>query len=245
VLIAGDLHGHVENFRRVMARADLAHHPSRHLVLQELIHGPYRYPDGSDRSHQLVDLACALISQFPGRVHYLPGNHELAQWTGRQIAKQEGDLNEMFLTGVRSAYGPGASEVYEAYLDLFRSLPLALFTTGGLFISHSLPPLSQLGSWRLESLHRDPTPGPDCQPGGPVYALLWGRDIRAEAGQAFLEKLGANALVTGHIPVDGGAERPGPRHLILDSQGHPAACALLPADRPASEDEWERCVLLL
>jgi hypothetical protein len=60
-----------------------------------------------------------------------------------------------------------------------------------------------------------------------------------------MEKVGANALITGHIPVDGAAERPGPRHLIIDTQGYPAACVLLPAERPADEAEWGACVLML
>src|SRR5207248_1103980 len=55
VLAAGDLHGHLENFRRLLQRADLAGHPRRHLVLQELVHGLFEYPQGGDKSHQLLD----------------------------------------------------------------------------------------------------------------------------------------------------------------------------------------------
>ncbi len=245
VLVAGDMHGHVENFRRVMVKADLGRNPRRHLVLQELIHGPNRYPAGGDRSHQLVDLTCALINQYPGRVHYLPGNHELAQLTNRRVGKQEGDLNELFTAGVRAAYGAGADDIYSAYMELFRALPLAVRTEGGLFLSHSLPSLGLLADWPPESLERDPTPEADYAPGGPVYSLVWGRDVRPETSAAFLAKVGGNALITGHIPVEGAAERPGPRHLIIDTQGYPAACALVPAGRAADEAEWAGCVQML
>src|SRR5262245_39687949 len=78
VLAVGDLHGHIGNFQQLLKLADLGHHPKRHLVMQELIHGPFRYGDGSDKSHQAVDLWAALKCQFPDRVHYLPGNHEMA-----------------------------------------------------------------------------------------------------------------------------------------------------------------------
>src|SRR5262245_17386473 len=71
VFVAGDLHGHVENFRSILQKAELAKHPRRHLVLQELIHGPYRYPTGGDKSHQLLDLLAALKCQYPERVHML------------------------------------------------------------------------------------------------------------------------------------------------------------------------------
>ena len=65
VLVAGDLHGNVENFRLLLQKAELAKHPRRHLVLQELIHGPYRYPAGGDKSHQLLHLIAGLKCQFP------------------------------------------------------------------------------------------------------------------------------------------------------------------------------------
>ncbi|MFQ3652538.1 MAG: metallophosphoesterase, partial [Gemmataceae bacterium] len=81
VLVGGDLHGHMDNLRRLVQQADLVRHPRRHLVLQELIHGPFHYAQGGDKSHQLVEAALALMVQFPGRVHYLLGNHELAQRT--------------------------------------------------------------------------------------------------------------------------------------------------------------------
>src|SRR5438093_9801081 len=83
VLVAGDLHGNLANFRRLLERADLRAFPRRHLVLQELIHGEGHYPAGGEKSHQLVDLAAALKCQYPWRVHVLLGNHELAQWTER------------------------------------------------------------------------------------------------------------------------------------------------------------------
>lgn len=73
VLVVGDLHGNVANFRLALQRANLRLYPQRHLVLQELIHGPFRYPDGGDKSHQLLDLTAALKCEFPERVHYLLG----------------------------------------------------------------------------------------------------------------------------------------------------------------------------
>ena len=128
VLVGGDLHGDVENFRRLMTRADLAKHPRRHLVLQEVIHGPFRYPLGGDKSHQLLDLVAALKCQFTRQVHLLMGNHELAQCTQRRVSKGDLDLNEVFREGVGTAYGGRAPEVYAAYLELLAVVPVALRT---------------------------------------------------------------------------------------------------------------------
>ena len=129
VLVAGDLHGHVGHFQGLMQAADLGRNPGRHLVLQELIHGTFRYPSGGDKSHQVVDLFAALKAQFPRQVHFLPGNHELAQWTGRKVLKADADLNVLFEQGATAAYGPEyGPQVYQTYLDLFKALPVALRT---------------------------------------------------------------------------------------------------------------------
>jgi len=102
----------LENFRTLLKLADLAAHPRRHFVLQEVVHGPFRYPAGGDKSHQLLDLVAALAVQFPRQVHFLLGNHELSQWTNRRIEKADEDLNDLFRQGIETAYGKRADAVY-------------------------------------------------------------------------------------------------------------------------------------
>jgi hypothetical protein len=245
VLIGGDMHGNLENFRQLLGRADLARMPRRHLVLQEVVHGPFRYPSGGDKSHQLLDLICTLKCQFPRQVHFLAGNHELAQATSRTILKNDEDLNEVFLEGVRTAYGNRADEVYALYLDLFAVAPLALRSLGRLYISHSLPSAGQLPSFDPAALEQEPTPEAELAFGGSVYALVWGRDVREETVQAFLRKVDADILITGHIPCENGYDRPSPCHVIVDSQGSPAGYCLVPAARPITPPELEGCVHLL
>jgi hypothetical protein len=244
VLVAGDLHGNLENFRRLLKRADLAGRPRRHLVVQELIHGPFHYPTGGDKSHQLVDLVAALKCQHPRQVHYLLGNHELAQATGRRIGKSELDLNDRFRAGVQTAYGGRAAEVYAVYRELFAAIPLAVRTPNRVFLSHSLPSAGHLPEFDPAVLRRDSTEADTC-PGGPVYALVWGRDLRPEVVEAFLRRVDADLLVSGHIPCEGGFELPGERQVILDSLGHPAACLLFPTGRPLSRAELASAVTLL
>src|SRR5438132_703592 len=124
VFVAGDLHGSVENFSLVLKKADLARHPGRHLVLQEVVHGPFRYPAGGDKSHQLLDLVAALKCQFPRQVHFLLGNHELAQWQGHRIAKGLDNQNDLFALGVENAYADWAARILEAYNELFAAADL-------------------------------------------------------------------------------------------------------------------------
>jgi Calcineurin-like phosphoesterase len=244
VLIGGDLHGHLGNFQALMKKADLGNHPQRHFVVQEVVHGPCCYPNGGDKSHQLLDLIAALICQFPHRVHFLPGNHELAQATGRAILKGDHVLNEQFTRGIETAYRERADEVYAAYLDLIAAAPLAIRTANRVFISHSLPSALWKDDFHYEDLLRDSRPE-DLDLHGSVYALVWGRDTRPANVAAFLAKVDADLLITGHIPLDTGFTAPSDRQLILDSLGSPAAYVLFPADRPLTHSELVACAGIL
>ena len=243
VLVAGDLHGHVGHFQALLAAADLANRPTRHFVLQEMIHGRFRYPKGGDRSHQLVDLFAALKCQFPKQVHYLPGNHELAQWTNRPVMKAAENQNALFREGVLEAYGPAAGpDVYAAYLDLFQALPVAVRAPNGVLVCHSLPGAHTLPLFDPARLERDTYHDDDLQPGGSVHSLLWGRDTSADAAANFLRKMGSELLVSGHVACDAGFAAPNDRQLILDCAESPAGFALFPADRPLTHAELVACV---
>jgi hypothetical protein len=245
VLVAGDLHGNVDNIRRILLEANLEKTPGRHLVFQELIHGRFRYPNGGDKSHQLVDLLAALKCQFPSRVHLLLGNHELAQWTGQWIAKADCDLNELFRSGVEFAYGPRAAEIYSTYLKLFKAVPLAIRTPNRVFLSHSLPSANRLDSFECESIHREEFEEKDLKPGGFVYSLVWGRDTTPGTVGAFLQKVDADWLITGHIPCEKGFDVPNDRQIILDALGSVAGYCLFPAQRPLTHAELVACIKTL
>ncbi len=230
LLIAGDLHGHLGNFQMLYKAADLVNNPRRHLVLQEVVHGKFRYPNGGDKSHQIIDLYCAMKIQFPDRVHLLMGNHEIAQWTGRPVIKGDEDLNHLFIDGLRQAYGERHREIESAYFDLFAVLPLAIRTGNRVFLSHSLPTPKNRPLFSLEHLMRDEHPEEDYAPKGPLYSLVWGRDVSAENTAEFLKLVDCDFLVTGHIPCDHGFTTPNEQQVIIDSCSSPAAYMLLPAN---------------
>lgn len=237
VLVAGDLHGHIANFQVVLKAADLASHPQRHLVLQEVIHSEFQYPAGGDKSHQLVDLFAALKCQFPTRVHLLPGNHELSQMTNRIIGKGDATQNEGFIAGVRTAYGSAWQDIYAAYLTLFRTLPIALRTPNAVFLSHTMIAGRHLPNFNLVQLQQESFTDADYAPGGVVYGLLWGRDTSQETADTFLRKVDSELIVTGHIPTDTGYEVPNTKQLIVDCSATPAAYVLFPADRSITQAE--------
>jgi hypothetical protein len=244
VIVVGDLHGHLGNFQSALKLANLTAHPKRHLVLQEVIHGSSRYPGGGDKSHQLLDLVAALKCQFPDRVHFIPGNHELAQATNRSIVKDDVDYNAIFVYGVRDAYGEQADMMYAAYLELIAAAPLAIRTANRIFISHSLPSALKLPRFRYVDLLRETEPA-DLETTGSAYAISWGRDTRSEHVAEFLKIVDADLLVTGHIPCDNGFWAPNDRQIVLDAMRSPGGYCLFPADRPLTHDELLACCGLL
>jgi hypothetical protein len=81
--------------------------------------------------------------------------------------------------------------------------------------------------------------------GGALHALLWGRDTSVDNVAAFLRKVDADLLITGHIPSETGFAVPNDRQLILDTVAHPAGYCLFPADRPLAHAELLECVAML
>ena len=146
-------------------------------MLQEFIHGPHRYPGGGDKSHQALDVLAALKCQFPRRVHFLPGNHELAQQTGQWIAKAEDDLNEQFRLGRPDGVRRRADRVYAAYLELFAAAPWPCARRTACSSATACPSASKLATFNPAVLEQEQSTRPELRPGGSVHALVWGRDV--------------------------------------------------------------------
>lgn len=232
VVVCGDLHGHLGNFKSLLQHAQLGVHASRCLVVQELIHGPFCYPGGGDKSHQLIDLTAALICQYPHRVYYLLGNHELSQWHNQRVGKGDVTFNNLFRAGVDEAYGDHGAEVYHAYLELFAAAPLALRTANRVFLSHTLPGANHLATFDPKIIERDAFTEADIRPGGSIHSLVWDRDLSLHNAEGFLKKVDAHWLITGHIPSDAGFLQPNVRHLILDAKGTPGCYCIFRTDQP-------------
>jgi hypothetical protein len=237
VFVAGDMHGSVENFRLALKTADLPGNPQRHLILQEVVHGPFRYAAGGDKSHQLLDLVAALKCQVPARVHYLLGNHELAQWRNQRIGKGDVDQNQVFRAGVEEAYGEHADAIYAAYLELFAAANLAVLAANRILLCHSLPNAKYLATFDWAVLESEELHPQDLVLGGTVHSLVWGRDLQQPHVEEFLRKVDADLLITGHIPCDQGYMVPNDRQIILDALGTPACYCIFPTDRPLTQPE--------
>jgi len=230
VMVTGDLHGDAASFDRIVRIADLASSPSRHLVLQELVHG-HDDENGAAGSCVLIERAARLINRFPGRVHVILGNHEASELTGRVIVKEGVVLNRLVEIAAARRYGERHEEALAFFHGFWRSLPLAVRMPNRVLVSHSTPSRRFLDGFSAEVLARPLEPR-DFDRGGSAYALLWGRDFEPETAERVRRILDADVFVVGHTPCEEGFAAPNGVHVILDSQGAPGKYVILPLERP-------------
>lgn len=215
--MTGDLHDHRRNFQRLIRAADLRNNPRRHLVLHELIHGDYYDATGADGSWLTLYHAADLKCDFPEQVHFLLANHDLAQIHGEGIMKAGLSVCEAFSAGVKQAFGSDAAYVEVALKEFLLSLPLAIKTHNGIFCCHSLPTDQQIETFDFTVFDRELKGSDYARRTGPVYQLIWGRNMNPGTVALFAEEVGADVILTGHQPQETGYAANGPQHLILAS----------------------------
>jgi len=235
VVYAGDIHGARANLAKIIGFADLAAHPRRRLVLQEIIHGGPTDADGGDRSVELLLRAARLKIAHPEGVFFLMANHDLAQVTGNEITKEGRGACEAFDRGLDHNFGPAAAEVRAAVKDFLRCLPLAAKCPNGIFLAHSLPSPNRMDlmDWTiLDRTYRDE----DLRRGGSAYEVTWGRGHTPAQLDALAETLGATQFLLGHQHIPTGHQIVPNRAMILASDHQHGAVAVFDAGEPVADD---------
>jgi hypothetical protein len=237
VMVTGDLHGHRRNFNLIRRIAALEAYPRRHLVMQEVCHGGPTYPqNGGCMSHAILEDIARLKVNYPDRVHFFLGNHELAELTDYPIQKNRQMLNLMFRLGLEQMYGRESERVREALLEFLRTCPLAVRIAGGVFVCHSIPEGVD-GRHFDRTIFSRPLDPLEFYERGDIFHLVWGRDHRPENARAFAELMGARVLIHGHEPCSDGYAVPNPHQVIIDCCGDRACYLLLPTDRVWTQEE--------
>lgn len=235
LVVTGDLHGNLKNFEKLQRFCNLEKSPGRSVVLHELIHQEVPTAKDMDLSIDLLVRAAAWKVAYPDNVFFVQSNHELAQYRGQEITKGGRSVLADFERGVAYRYGNQAGAVLDAVRDYIGALPLMARTENGLAISHSLPDPLLLEVFDVGLFDREPTPQ-EMSPGGPGYALVWGRFHSPEAVEYFARRLGVEMFIVGHTPQETGYVVIG-RMIILASD-HNHGC-FLPVDLSRKPDAEE------
>lgn len=223
LLATGDLHDNPIHFAKLV---HLFENPKRdedrgrtHITLHELIHAD-RLINGMDFSYRVLTRVAALKARYPDRVHVLLANHELAQLTGRGIAKDGINVVEAFDNAIDFAFDNNAEDVRLAVHEFIAAMPLALRfgpTKNSILCAHSLPAPWALEDFDTTILTRDLTPDDLTHRTGSAYRMVWGHSHTPEALQQLADAWNVRLFLLGHEKAESGAETRKPNAVILNS----------------------------
>ncbi|HEY4328915.1 MAG TPA: hypothetical protein VGN88_04205 [Phycisphaerae bacterium] len=216
LIVAGDLHNHQRNFERIQTVAALEKNPERHVILQEIVHGGLIGADGGDHSLDMLLDAIAWAEAFPGQVHFLLANHDLAQVHAHPIMKDGYDLTDRFARYFKVRAAGNLAAAVQAFRSYVFTMPLAAITFSGILLTHSLPSPRDMGTFDNTILRRQLIEA-DFARAGSVYQLIWGRNQTPEVLAALSKAWWCDLFVCGHQAQDAGFGTIADRMLILDS----------------------------
>ena len=158
-----------------------------------------------------------LIEQYPGQVHVMLANHELAQAFDQLVSKGAGENTALFRAGLDFIFGHQADIVDQAIRVFIRALPLAVKTENGLMCSHSLPSVFDMKSFDTEILDRDLEERDYALRSGSAWQMTWGRKQNPEQLAALAATWGVKVFIAGHAAVPEGAVAAGPQLVLINS----------------------------
>lgn len=196
-LVAGDLHGNMRDFHKIMGIWEDQLTKENHLILTgDLIHA---MGHRSDKSLEILEEIMGYCKKFEN-FHLLLGNHEWATITKLRLYKGGVNQTQNFNELLKRKFGEEWEEKLKKYINFFKKLPLAVKTVNKVFISHAGPPkninsLNEMMNITINGYSNNL----------PLYELLWHRhgDYRKKDVDQFLENIGCRAMIVGHTPVDG------------------------------------------
>ncbi len=222
--IAGDIHGHRRNFERVVAFADLANNPDRHIVLQEIIHGGPEDSQGGCLSYKLLFDVVRYKLSFPDHVHIIMGNHDTAFINNSEVMKNGKEMNRAMRLALDREFRGAGSDVELAIRQFLFSQPLAVRCDNRIWVSHSLPGDRYIDKFDPNILDRQLKINDVVRPGS-AYLLTWGR----KHSQTLLDKMAGlfdvDIFILGHQWQEEGWCQAG-KNLIIIASDHNHGCLL-------------------
>lgn len=247
LVATGDLHDNPLHLARLVSAAALESDDSaawRHLTLHELIHSD-RLVNGMDFSFRVLARVAALKAARPGHVHVLLANHELAQLTGSEVAKDGIRFVAAFDEALDFAFGDEAAAVREAVKDFIRSMPIALrlgCAGGDVLCAHSLPGPERMDRFDHSILDRDLVDDDYLPRTGSAHFMVWGRNQPQELVEALAAKWGVSIFLLGHEKAETGALALASKAVVLNSDHDRGVYAVIDTRKPVTADDVLRSV---
>ncbi|MBC8468583.1 MAG: metallophosphoesterase [Planctomycetes bacterium] len=224
LIITGDIHGHLRNFERIVAFADLSNNPDRHIILQEIIHGGPEDSQGGCLSYKLLFDVIRYKLNFPDQVHMIMGNHDTAFINNSEVMKDGKEMNRAMRQAIEREFKQASDDVALAIRQFLFSQPLAVRCNNRIWMSHSLPSDRSVDKFEPKILERQLKINDVVRPGS-AYLLTWGR----KHSQATLDKLAGmfdvDLFILGHQPQEQGWNQAGD-NLIIIASNHNHGCLL-------------------
>ena len=224
LIVAGDIHGQRRNFERIVAFADLANNPDRHVVLQEIIHGGPENSQGGCLSYKLLFDAVRYRLSFPDRVHIIMGNHDTAFISNSEVVKDGKEMNRLMCLALEREFQQDSTDVELAIKQLLLSHPLAVRSENRIWVSHSLPSDRYIDKFDQQILDRQLKIN-DCERPGSAYLLTWGRNMSQSLLDRMARLFDVDIFILGHQSQQQGWSRAG-ENLIIITSDHNHGCLL-------------------
>ena len=224
VIIAGDLHGHRRNFERILTFADLHNNRSRHLILQEIIHGGPQDSKGGCLSYRLLFDVVRYKLDFPNRVHIIMGNHDIAFINNKKVMRNGREMNRSMRSALDREFGQTSLNVKLAIKQFLFSQPLAVKCDNRIWLSHSLPSDCYLSKFDQKVLYGQ-LRNEDVARLGSAYLLTWGRKHSQSLLDGLAKLFDVDIFILGHQPQERGWGQAG-ENLIIVASDHNHGCLL-------------------
>lgn len=241
LVATGDLHDNPLHLARLVSAAALeSDDPGawRHLTLHELIHSD-RLVNGMDFSYRVLARVAALKAARPQHVHVLLANHELAQLTGSEVAKDGIRFVAAFDEALEFAFGEEAASVREAVQAFIRSMPIALRLScagGDVLCAHSLPGPERMDRFDDTLLERNLVDDDYLPRTGSAHFMVWGRNQPQEQIDAMAARWNISLFVLGHEKAETGAMLLARNAVVLNSDHDRGVYALIDTHEPVTAD---------
>lgn len=198
-IVVGDLHGRYDNLELVLRDKgnlqDILSGKAHLVFVGDAVH-PRSVKEPSRDSHEgsisVMLLIMALKAANPYHVHYLLGNHDAAHAGGRPVHRRDVRLDDAFRRVIVQRFG---NALYERYAEFLHNAPAAAkvkMGDGYVLVLHAGQSERILNEQGLVNIFVKGRKSLALQD------VLWTRDYNEERLRAFLERVGARFIISGH-----------------------------------------------